>query len=303
MSTETPAVAAADLRSTLATLVRREFWEHRALWLAPLVVAAVLAACTLFSVTIGIQVNDTRISAITPSERVMVLNMSQLTWMLVMSVVACIVGGFYALDCLYSERRDRSILFWKSLPVSDGLTVLSKFLAVSVGLPLLVLVLGSVSYLLALLIWKVRVATGAVPDVVAWGFIPWLRGEAVIVLCMLLAVLWYAPVVAAALLLSAYVRRNPLLWAALLLALLPIFEYIVFRTRFVLDFMQYRSGAIWWVLTHRDGHDAITPEGRMLNDLNWPAAFGSAALWLGVVAAALLLYATARVRRYRDDNA
>src|SRR5206468_10746510 len=50
---------------------------------------------------------------------------------------ALIVGIFYCLDALYGERRDRSILFWKSLPVSDVMAVLSKLAIPIVILPLL----------------------------------------------------------------------------------------------------------------------------------------------------------------------
>ena len=38
-----------------------------------------------------------------------------------------IVGFFYCIDSLYADRRDRCVLFWKSLPLSDAETVLSKF--------------------------------------------------------------------------------------------------------------------------------------------------------------------------------
>jgi ABC-2 type transport system permease protein len=305
MSTEAAELQAAvgpDLRTRLRTLVRRELWEHPALWRAPLIVAAVLALCTIFSVTLGIQVDDRRLSLIDESERIIVLNMSQMVWAVIMCLVTGVVGAFYALDCLYAERKDRSILFWKSLPVSDELTVLSKFVLLLVLLPLLSLVLASASHLLALAIWKVRVATGGVPDVVAWSFSAWLRAEAIIALCVLLAVLWYAPLMAAALLLSAWVKRSPILWATLPLILLPIFEYMLFRTHYVWRFIQYRSNGVWDVLTHRDGHEVISGQGKLLHDLNWGAAFASPDLWLGLIAAAAMLYGAARIRRYRDDT-
>src|SRR3546814_20822192 len=49
-------------------------------------------------------------------------------------VVLGFVVFFYCLGALYDDRRDRSILFWKSLPVSDASTVLSKvFSAPAIG--------------------------------------------------------------------------------------------------------------------------------------------------------------------------
>ena len=145
--------------------------------------------------------------------------------------------------------------------MSDGLTVLSKFLVIVAVAPLGIFLLGAVGHLLALGIWQLRAASGAVPDVVTWNTIAWLRGECVILLCLILASLWYAPLVAASMLLSAWVKRSPLLWAILPLVWVPIFEYLVFRTKHLWHFLQYRSGGIWDVLTHRDGYSVIERTG------------------------------------------
>ena len=131
-------------RRTLRTLIRREFWEHTALWLVPLIVTAALAVVTIFAKTIAVRVNDVSIQQIDAPARIFVLNMSQLLWVAVLYVAAAIVGAFVALDCLYAERKDRSILFWKSLPVSDGLTVLSKFLVIVAVAPLGIFLLAAV---------------------------------------------------------------------------------------------------------------------------------------------------------------
>jgi ABC-2 type transport system permease protein len=310
MNAETAALGAAAplgaapgaTRATLRTLIRRELWEHTALWLVPLIVAAALAVVTMFAKTIGVRVNDVNIQHFDGPARILVLNMSQLLWVAVLYVAAAIVGAFVALDCLYAERKDRSILFWKSLPVSDGLTVLSKFLVIVAVAPLGIFLLAAVSHLVALGIWQLRAASGAVPDVAAWNTLAWLRGECVILLCLILASLWYAPLVAASMLLSAWVKRSPLLWAILPLVLGCIFELIVFRTKYLWHFLQYRSGGIWDVLTHRDGYSVLNGPGKLLNDLNWAAAFTDVDLWLGVLAAAALLYAAVRIRRYRDDT-
>jgi ABC-2 type transport system permease protein len=289
-------------RATLVTLLRREFWEHPALWRVPLIVASLLTLTTVFSVRLGINVNDTHLSEVDASARVMLLNVSQELWAILIYLVAGIVITLYVLDCLYAERKDRSILFWKSLPVSDGLTVLAKFLVAAVVVPLGVFVLATASHLLALAIWKLRVAAGGAPDVIAWDTLAWLRGELVIFLCLILSSLWYAPLIAAAILLSAWAKRSPLLWATLPLVLLPIFEYIVFRTGYIWSFIRYREYGIWYVLTTRNGRPIIDEHARLLNDLNWSAAFTNVNLWLGVLAAAALLYAAARIRRYRDDT-
>ncbi len=292
------AAAGHETRTTLITLMRREFWEHRGLWRVPSIVAALLALATLVSVSLDFHGN--RMPSLSAQQKLMVLNMSQMMFALIIYAAAAFVVGFYALDCLYSERKDRSILFWKSLPVSDGMTVLSKFLVAVVAVPLLVFALALASQLLAFLIWELRVTLGNAPDVVRWDTLAWLRGVTVIFLITVLSSLWYAPVIAASLVLSAWIKKNPLLWSVLGPLLLVVFEYVVFRTGYVASVIRYRSGAIWKVLAPHNGH---TGENlRILSDLNWADAFTFANLWLGVVAAAALLWAAARIRRYRDDT-
>ncbi len=306
-SSTSPASAASAVRAgsaqrALLTLIRREFWEHAALSRVPAIVAALLAVLTLFSSHIGVDINGAHIRQIDGSERIMVLNMSQIAWGVLVYLAAAIVVTFYSLDSLYAERRDRSILFWKSLPVSDGMTVLSKFLVAVVIVPLGAFVLALASHLLAFLIWKLRAAAGGVPDVVSWNSIAWARGELVIFLVIALSSLWYAPVVAAALLASAWLKRSPVLWVTLGLIVAPAFEYIVFHTGYLASVIRYRGNAIWDVLTHVDGHSVLNENMHLLSDLNWSGAFTYPALWLGLAAAAALLYGAARVRRYRDDT-
>jgi ABC-2 type transport system permease protein len=306
MNTETatlsaaPATAAAghETRTALVTLMRREFWEHRSLWLLPVILAVALSLLTLVSVTFDLHGNA--VPSLGPDQKLMVLNMSQMMFALIIYAPTAVVVGFYALDCLYAERKDRSILFWKSLPVSDGMTVLSKFLVAMVAVPLLVFVLAVASQLLGLLIWELRVAMGNAPDVVRWDAVAWLRGVAVIFLITLLSSLWYAPVIAASMVLSAWIKKGPLLWSVLGPALLVGFEYIVFRTAFVASVIRYRSDALWKVLAPHNGHSGENL--RILSDLNWADAFTFPNLWLGVLAAAALLWAAARIRRYRDDT-
>lgn len=297
------AAPAGGVQGILLTLIRREFWEHAALLRVPAIIAALLAVLTLFSSShVGIEINGAHIREIDGSERIMVLNMSQLAWGVLVYLAAAIVVTFYCLDSLYAERKDRSILFWKSLPVSDGMTVLSKFLVAVVIVPLGAFVLALASHLLAFLIWKLRAAAGGVPDVVSWNSIAWVRGELVIFLVIALSSLWYAPVVAAALLASAWLKRSPVLWVTLGLILAPAFEYIVFHTGYLASVIRYRGNAIWHVLTHVDGHSVLNENVRLLSDLNWSGAFTYPALWLGLAAAAALLYGAARARRYRDDT-
>src|SRR5438128_1160829 len=115
--------------------VRRELWENRSIYIAPLAAAAVF----LFGFVINMATMRHHLGAwlLDPAQQHDLLTTRyEISASLIMGT-ALIVGIFYTLDALYGERRDRSILFWKSLPVSDLTTVLSKITIPLVILPLL----------------------------------------------------------------------------------------------------------------------------------------------------------------------
>ncbi|MGH9636907.1 MAG: ABC transporter permease, partial [Candidatus Angelobacter sp.] len=109
--------------------VRREFWENRLIYIAPLGAAAIF----LVSFVINTILLRFRMHGVWPVDAArqhdaLTLPLAlphELSAALIMGI-AMVVGIFYSLDALYGERRDRSILFWKSMPVSDLTTVLSK---------------------------------------------------------------------------------------------------------------------------------------------------------------------------------
>jgi ABC-2 type transport system permease protein len=288
-------------RATLVTLIRREFWEHASLWRAPLIAAVLLALCAV-PAHVGIDAHDL---ASVQQNRVAIFTATQLL-SLPLYLVMLIVLTFYVLDCLYAERKDRSILFWKSLPVSDGLTVLSKFLVAVAVVPLGVFVLGLLTQLAFVAIWELRVAAGNAPALITWDTLAWIRTAIVLFLCVLLGALWYAPVVAALLLVSAWARRAPMMWATLPLILAPILERIAFGTHYIGSFLRYRTVGIWHTLAAGGPPMVEAHRARgidtLLSTLNFGRAFTSVDLWLGLVAAAVLLFVTIRVRRYSDDT-
>jgi len=314
----TPSItaAAADRPlGVLLTLMRRELWEHRYLWIAPLAVEAVL-------IVLGAMVGHGHVRLTAPgntdfgdwantrSQKVAALSILQ--WMLSVPLCVLLIGvvSWYALDCLYAERRDRSILFWKSLPVSDGLTVLSKALVALTVAPLVAFGVALVGTLVFAAILSVRMAAGGLPPVLSWDVVEWLRTELVMLVMLIVAMLWYAPVVAAMMLLSVWARPNPFLWAFLAPIVAPILERIAFGTHYLSSFMKYRAFDIWGTLAYGPVHGhfniiskhALHPMGSLLDEFNIGAVLTDIDLWLGVAAAAAMLYAAMRLRRYRDDT-
>src|SRR5512138_2283284 len=136
-----PATAAGPATRPLYWSVRRELWENRSIYVAPLVTATLVPLGLLISRFCPVNPGSTPAAA-DPAKQQFALTTpySYAAWLLILT--AFIVGVFYCLDALHGERRDRSILFWKSLPVSDLTTVLSKAVIPMVILPLLSYVLA-----------------------------------------------------------------------------------------------------------------------------------------------------------------
>jgi ABC-2 type transport system permease protein len=298
------AAAVADPGRALVTLMRRELWEHRALWMAPVAVAILVALC---AVPAHVSFDDVRgVGGLGVSPEV---PFAFLQWALSVPLylVMLIVVPFYLLDCLYAERKDRSILFWKSLPVSDRLTVLSKLLVALVLVPLGVFVLALLTHLVFTGIWNVRVLFGNVPaGVLVWNTLVWVKVQFAMLLALLLAVLWYAPMATYLLLVSAWARRAPFLWALLPPVLAPLLERIAFGTTYLWHALGYRSYGIWQVLAagidRNLRHTRVHSPDQVLDNLNFGAAFADLDVWIGLAVAAAMVFAAVRLRRYRDDT-
>ena len=140
--------------------LRREFWEHRALYIAPLAVAALILVGFTVSL-VGLSWRAKELAALTQDEQAAAIAQPYHFAAAAIILTTLIVSIFYCLGALYNERRDRSILFWKSLPVSDLTTVLAKASIPIVILPLINVLIIVVMHVLMLLINSAgRVAFG-----------------------------------------------------------------------------------------------------------------------------------------------
>jgi ABC-2 type transport system permease protein len=314
-----PASSAArgGLQHTLVTLVRREFWEHRYLWIAPLATAALLVVAALFAHGhVEIDGNDVGNQALSARQALAVSTIAQGVIFEALNLVLVAVVSFYLIDCLYAERRDRSIYFWKSLPVSDGLTVASKLLVAMVVAPLGVWILAAVTHVATSVVFAAHSAFGQLPThLVAWNTLTWLRVELLLLIGLILGVLWNAPITGFFLLVSVLARRNAVMWALGIPVLAPLLELVVLRTHYIWTFMVYRTMGIWDILANHGNlkfitdqsaggnpHFKVPPLDALLGQLHFRDAFLAPDLWLGLIAAAAMIYAATRIRRYRDDT-
>jgi ABC-2 type transport system permease protein len=254
--------------------VRRELWEYRSIYIAPLAVAAV----TLFGYLIATMIRG--VALLQP--------FSFAAGVIMMA--AFIVSIFYSLETLHGERRDRSILFWKSLPVSDLTTVLSKASIPLVVLPLVGFAIIVATELIMLLLGSLVLMGRGLDVATLWTpvFRMWLM---LLYHLVTVHMLWYAPMYGWLLLVSAWARRAAFLWAALPWLAICAVEKIAFNTTRFAAMLGYRFAggpeAIPGVDSFFDPMTQLTP-GRF---------FSSPGLWIGLVIAAALLAAAARLRR------
>jgi ABC-2 type transport system permease protein len=206
--------------------------------------------------------------------------------------IALVVGIFYSLDALYGERRDRSILFWKSLPVSDLTTVLSKLSIPLVVIPVLSYVITVVTqFIMLLLASAVLVGSGA--NIAAmWTQETFFRSSLDLFYHMLTVHgLWYAPLYGWLLLVSAAAPRAPFVWAALPPFVLWGVEKMAFNTTYFLSLLKVR------LLGPPDPEMPQNASG--MSTLIPHHFFDQPGLWGGLAVAAVFLAIAVRLRRYR----
>jgi len=269
--------------------VRRELWENRYIYIAPLAVAVVMLFGFLIA-TLGYAMS------VDPARRAAVLaEPTDFAALLIMGV-AFVVGMFYCLDALHGERRDRSILFWKSLPVSDLTTVLSKATIPLVVVPLLSFGLTVTTQWIMLLL-STAVLLGSGQSIAPlWTHMP-LFQMSLMLLYHLLAVhvLWYAPIYGWLLLVSGWARRAAFLWATLPWVAICVIEKIAFHTTHFAAFLGYRfsggaaGGSFVGDSASMDPMMQLTP-GSFLT---------TPGLWIGLAVFAACIAATVRLRRYQ----
>jgi ABC-2 type transport system permease protein len=233
-------------------------------------------------------------------------------------IVLTFVVFFYCLGALYDERKDRSVLFWQSLPLSDAETVLSKAVSATVVAPVLAVGAALVTMVGFLVVLSILVlAHGGNPVHLLWGLANPFGIAAQLIASIPIYALWSLPTVGWLLLCSAWARSKPFLWAIMI----PVFAGI-FVSWF--DFMQLfnlESSWFWknivarvllstapgsWVqvahldnMQHAEGPAAVVP---LINPATTWSTLLTPQLWCGVIAGVLMITIAIRLRRWRDEG-
>lgn len=276
--------------------VCRELWENHSIYIAPAIVAIVALIGFLFS-TAGLADRRRAVLLLGLEKARVGIELPYDIVAIILIFTGFVVGLFYCLDALYGERRDRSILFWKSLPVSDVTTVSSKAVIPLVIVPLVTFAI-IIATQIVMLLWTsgLLIAHGMSPAS-TWTAVPWIQNWVALIYAVVAIALWHAPIYGWALLVSGLVRRATFLWAALPPVAIAIFERITFNTSYVSDLLKqrvfgYAPKAFDFTGRHHPTVDSLvqlTP-GRYLS---------TPGLWIGLVFAVGFVIAAIRLRRYR----
>lgn len=276
---------------SLYWLVRREIWENPVVYTGPALAATVYL--------LGFAVTALRLPqrveglALDPSKRFEVIVLPYSVAATVVLMTAYVVAAGYSSDALHGERRDRSILFWKSLPVSDATTVASKAVVPILVVPLAAVGISLVTQLAVLALSTTVLAVNGSDLSALWLRLPLGAMTLQLIYGALVHALWHAPLYAWLMLVSAWVRRTPILWAVLPAVAATAFERAVVGTRHLEDFFRFRlAGALEIAFDTRSN-----PRGWELHPLRFLVSPG---LWLGLIAAAVFLAVAVKVRRTRD---
>jgi ABC-2 type transport system permease protein len=269
--------------------VKRELWENRSIYIAPLAVSVVMLFGFLIA-TIG------RAMSMDPARRAAALAEPNDFAALVIMGTAFIVGVFYSLEALHAERRERSILFWKSLPVSDLTTVLSKASIPLVVLPLLAFALTVATQWIMLLLSTAVLMGSGLSVSPLWTHMPFLQMWLLLLYHLVTVhVLWYAPMYGWLLLVSGWARRAAFLWAALPWLAIGVVEKIAFNTTHFAAWVGYRFSGDAAGGSFMGDNGSMDP---LMHLAPWKF-LGTPGLWFGLAVFAACIAAAVRMRRYR----
>ena len=322
--------------NTFPTLLKREYWEHRGgLFWAPVWTAVVMMVMLLFGIVVAeIALRNHGVEARShvhvgmdlnafmtnfPDDKVDELkrgfDVGLVGLTMPLRITLFFVMLFYCIGSLYDERKDRSVLFWKSLPVSDSETVLSKVASALVVAPAIAIAVAVVTMFAFLALMSIVVLFhGGNPVHLLWGPGNPLAVAGHFIASLPIYALWALPTVGWLMLCSAWARTKPFLWAVMI----PVFAGIFVAWFDIMNVFNLDTAWFWqhvvaraltsvfpgmW-LTATDVHHVQGPEqlSALIGLKQTYSVLASPQLWVGAVAGAAMIFGAIRLRRWRDDN-
>lgn len=305
---------------TQVALIKRELWEHRALFIVPLVIAlieslgSIVGQVTVSGAGQAVDIALLGATNLGDTERAAAINvlMIGVSFLFVMAMGVLMI--FYSLDALYAERKDKSILFWRSLPVTDAETVISKLITAAIVIPLITVVMIAATHLVVLIISSIWVAIrGANAWHLIWQAAPFFDNWMGTLILLLSLSIWVSPFIGWFLFVSAFTKRSPFLIAFLPFLVIPMLEKIFFgswvfgemlisRAPFKTPIFDGLNGSGFFFEDDAELMELANTGVSFLSFLDVSQFLTSVEVWLGIAVCGILSFAAVYVRRYRDDS-
>ena len=296
---------------TLATLIRRELQEHKVGFIyAPFIVTCVLSLMIIsvyfgltdiqtpeFSLTTEIYEDEQALEWMATADSNQITSVIRsglvvLALPIILTVAIAILA--FSLSTFADERKDRTLIFWRSLPVSDLTTVMSKILLITLILPLIVLPNIILLHLISLLSASIFFATN---DIVPFGWIwnaysftDWFR----IIFILWTQSLWSLPLVAWLMFAGAFAKR-PIMGALVPIAVVVVLEGVILKTNNILSFIEDRLG--FWT----SGLPEQNEDLRVVDVSDIYLIFLTQDFWIGITLSALLIGGIVYLRSKNND--
>lgn len=323
------------MMTSFITLLRREQWEHTSLKTIPLILLVfILLANLAFFVFVGnsgytFTINtelETRqvVNALDyfvnmdASKQAVIINGIMITTGMIINSILLIVMFFYLLDSLYGERKDRTILFWKSLPVSNKMTVLSKLSIAVFIIPVIIFITTGIANLLTLAFQSYTLSHHQHEAGILWQQVDASGLSMFSIFLLIQQTIWYFPVMGWLLFCSAWCRKSPIVVAVLIPAMLVfidssfmlgtgISELLV--ERLPLGIMSIQLGNESNLMTH-----PYNLSGQQLPGFNTVAGIRlpsvddilqflvNSKVWIGIIIGVFFTGMAISLRRWRDDS-
>lgn len=279
--------------------VRRELWDNPSIYFAPLIAAGVVLLGYFVTAYRLPQMRRTAL-LLDPTRTRAAIEMPYDLAAIMIMFTAYLVALLYSLDALHGERRDRSILFWKSMPVSDRTSVLAKAFVPLAIVPLVTFVVIIATQWVMLLTSSAVLAPAGLAGT-TWANLSLFRWTSILFYGLVTSVLWAMPVYGWLLLVGAYARRATFLWAILPWLSLCAIERLIFGSSYLSHMVSQRVFGNYELAFHEVQFPKGThaPMVDRLAHLDPVGFFTSPSLWLGLVATVVFLVGAIYLRRSR----
>ena len=305
-------------------LIRRELWEHRSIIITPIIIGAIWSLAVLMTGGIASEImaeldlNAPEVGIALASNvandlhRSAMVNGLLFVPSMIIFVGMSILVIFYSLDSLYAERKDKSILFWRSLPITDAETVISKALTAGVAIPFITFAVMIATQLVSLILISIWImAYGGDAVHLIWQPVKLLNVWATTITGLMALSLWLSPFLGWFLFVSTFAKRMPVLLAALPIIVIPMVEAWVSDGTSKLFFNAFLKRTVEPGLINEEyvkdidfGKD-LSLSAEVVDPwaaLDLSGFISNPNLWAGLVVFGLFMTAAIYVRRYRDDS-